>query len=132
MDTAMIATDRVASSSSTSADRNDTRSTRMVAVRYRSPASRSWSACAAARPKIRRVGSPATRSRKNPDSWDSRPHWRCTATVVYCPMRIMNTGISGSVTARITAASTSCVRIVSPTASGTTTASTSCGRYRAK
>ena len=48
------------------------------------------------------------------------------------PIKIANTGISGSVIAMITAEIQSANATLASTASGTTTASTSRGRYRAK
>ena len=87
--------------------------------------------CDFARPKTFRVGRPDTRSRKCPDSSPSVRHCRSTCDFVYMPMSTMNTGMSGRVTAMMSVESRSWPRIVSSTATGTITASTSCGRYRA-
>lgn len=90
------------------------------------------SAWALARPKTLSVGRPATTSRKWPESRDSSRHWRSIRDWVAHPMRIMKTGISGSVTTMMAADTQSSVTIRASTATGTTTASPSCGRYREK
>lgn len=74
MVTATSATDSVASSSSANDDRKAIRSVRRVACRYSEVIVRIDSAWALARPKTLRVGSPATTSRKWPDSRDSSRH----------------------------------------------------------
>ena len=123
-----MATDSVASSSSTSAERNAIRSVDMVSRRCASPVRRSPSAWALARPNTCRVGRPVTRSAK---WWASRC---CTAarfrTLVWVsqPTRTMNSGISGRVSATTTAETQSAVRMATPTTSGTVAASTSWGR----
>ena len=127
--TATSATDRVASSSSTSAERNEIRSVAIVSARWAASVRRSPSAWARARPKTCRVGRPATRSEK----WCARRVWtrhrlRVRASVVQ-PTRAMNTGISGSVSATMIADVRSAVRIATPTITGTVTASMSWGRY---
>ena len=121
-----------AASSSTSADRNATRSVPMVAFRCASETAPITCACAFARPNSFRVGSPSTTSRKCPPSVASSRHWRCVLALVCSPTRTANTGISGSVTAMTTAEIQSAAATRATTATGTTTASTSWGRYRAK
>ena len=74
MPTATSATDSVDSSSSAKDERKAIRSVRSVARRYSPVMARIDSACALARPKTFRVGSPATTSRKCPDSRDSSRH----------------------------------------------------------
>ena len=71
--TATSATERVATSSSTSAERNAIRSVFMVATRWPSAIRRTTSVCARARPNARSVGSPATMSRKCPPSSGEPP-----------------------------------------------------------
>ncbi len=75
------------------------------------------------------MGSPATTSRKCPDSTPSVDHCLAVADFVYIPTSTMNTGMRGAVSATMTAASRSWVRIATPTVSGTMTAITSCGKY---
>lgn len=72
--TATSATERVASSSRTKEDRKAIRRVRIVACRYSPVIRRMDSACALARPNTLSVGSPATTSRKCPDSRDSSRH----------------------------------------------------------
>lgn len=74
MVTATSATERVASSSSANDEMKAIRSVRMVARRYSAVMVRIDSACALARPKTFSVGSPATTSRKCPDSRDNSSH----------------------------------------------------------
>ncbi|CAM5511221.1 hypothetical protein SCALM49S_02686 [Streptomyces californicus] len=81
-----------------------------------------------ARPKTLRVGSPATTSRKCPESRDSSCHWRSIRDWVAQPIRIMKSGMSGRVTTMIAAETQSSVTIRASTATGTTTARPSCGR----
>ncbi len=108
------------------------RKTPIVDFRYSAPITRTRSPCAEARPKTFSVVIPTTTSTKWPLSRPSVDHCRSTRFWVYMPMRIMNTGISGTVQATMIAESTSWVRMTMPTDSGTMTANTSCGRYRAK
>ncbi len=122
MVTATTATLRVASSSSTSADRNEIRRVCMVSVRCRASVRRSPSACALARPKTCKVGRPAIRSAK----WLANRVWTAqrrlvTASVVQ-PTRIMNTGINGKVIAKMIADVRSALRIAADTITGTVTA----------
>ena len=124
----MIATDSEASSSSTSDDRNEIRSTPMVLARYWSPTARIVATWAFARLKIFSVGRPATTSRKCPDSTPRVAHCRSTRAWVYWPMRTMNNGMIGTVRAMMTAASRSWVAMTTVAISGTTTARTSWGR----
>ncbi len=128
MPTATSATESVASSSSAKEDRKAIRRVRSVARRYSPVMARMDAACALARPKTFSVGSPATTSRKWPDSRDSSRHWRSMRFCVAQPMRIMNSGISGSVTTMIAAEIQSPATIRASTATGTTTARPSCGR----
>lgn len=72
--TATRATDRVDSNSRAKEEMKAIRSVRMVACRYSPVMRRIDSACALARPNTLRVGSPATTSRKCPDSRDSSCH----------------------------------------------------------
>lgn len=128
MVTATRATDRVARSSRAKDDRNAIRRVRSVARRYCEVMARMDSACALARPNTFSVGSPATTSRKCPESRDSSRHWRSIRDWVAQPMRIMKSGMSGSVTTMIAAETQSSVTILARTATGTTTASPSWGR----
>ena len=101
--TATRATEMVASSSRMSEDRNATFSVAMVAVRYWSVMSRIAATWALARPKTLSVGRPATTSRKWPARrWRSRPGAPSGPWSRRRPSA-MNTGISGTVTAMITA-----------------------------
>ena len=131
-DTATIATDSVAVSSSTSEDRNARRSTRMEVSRYAAVSSSTRRRWVRARPKTRRVGSPATRSRKKPDSRPSAAICAPVRSRVDIPTRAMNTGTRGTVTATITPLGQSPASRATITASGTTQATTSWGRYREK
>ena len=88
--------------------------------------------CALARPKTFRVGSPATTSRKWCPSRLSVSHCRRVRASVALPTSTMNTGIRGRVSTIVTVATQSSVTMRASTATGTTTASTSCGRYLAK
>ncbi len=72
--TATKATERVARSSRAKEETKAIRRVRMVAWRYSPVIRRIDSACALARPNTFRVGSPATTSRKCPDSRDSSCH----------------------------------------------------------
>ncbi len=72
--TATRATESVASSSSAKEERKAIRSVRMVARRYSAVIRRIDSAWALARPNTFSVGSPATTSRKWPESRDSSSH----------------------------------------------------------
>ena len=94
-----------------------------------SPTDLAW---AFARPNTRSVGRPATTSRKWCDSRASSRHRRRVRSAVVAPTRAMNTGISGSVTMMMAAESGSATSKRTTTASGMTTASTTCGRYLAK
>ncbi|CAM5641398.1 hypothetical protein STENM36S_03326 [Streptomyces tendae] len=128
MATATSATDRVASSSSAKDDRKAIRRVRRVARRY-SPVMRLIdSAWALARPKTFSVGSPATTSRKCPDSRDSSRHWRSIRDWVAQPISIMKTGMRGRVPTMMAAETQSSVTMRASTATGTTTARPSCGR----
>ncbi len=126
--TATSATERVASSSSAKEDRKAIRRVFSVARRYCEVMLRIDSACALARPKTFRVGSPATTSRKCPESRDSSFHWRSIRDWVAHPIRIMKSGMSGRVTTMIAAETQSSVTIRASTATGTTTARPNCGR----
>ena len=126
--TATSATERVATSSSTSAERNAIRSVFMVATRCPSAIRRTTSVCARARPNARSVGNPATMSRKCPPSSESRRHCRSVAAWACQPSSAPKTGISGRVTAMITAELQSAKTTRASTASGTVTLSTSCGQ----
>ncbi len=57
---------------------------------------------------------------------------RVVIASVVQPTRAMNTGISGSVRARMIAEVRSAERIATPMISGTVTASSNCGRYLPK
>ncbi|RPK47564.1 hypothetical protein EES39_11865 [Streptomyces sp. ADI92-24] len=74
MVTATRATESVASSSRAKDDRKAIRSVRTVASRYCEVMVRMDSAWALARPKTFSVGSPATTSRKCPESRESSRH----------------------------------------------------------
>ncbi len=121
--TATSATDSVASNSSAKEERKAIRSVRRVAWRYSPVIRRMDSACALARPKTFSVGSPATTSRKCPDSRDSSRHWRSIRDWVAQPISIMKSGMSGRVPTMIAADTQSSVTIRASTATGTTTAS---------
>ena len=123
-----MATLRLASSSSTMALRKDTRSTRKVSFRYSLLTSASVAACALARRNTLRVGSPAMMSRKYPDSRASDCHCRSTSRRVYQPTRIMNTGINGTVSTRISVVRGSCVSAAPATTTGMMQARNNCGR----
>ncbi len=132
MVTATSATDSVDSNSSANEERKAIRSVRRVARRYSSVIRRMDSACAFARPNTFRVGSPATTSRKWPESRDSSRHCRAVWASVAHPISAMNRGISGRVATMIAADTQSPVTIRASTTTGTTTARPSWGRYRAK
>ena len=119
-------------SSKARADKNATRSAAMVALRCARVTSPITSAWARARPNSFRVGRPATTSRKWPPRRASNCHWRCVCARVCHPMRIPNSGISGSVTAMMTAEIQSANATRASTASGMVTPSTRRGRYLAK
>ena len=124
-----MATLNVASNSKTRADRNEIRSVVMVSARCAASVRRSPSAWARARPKTCRVGSPSTRSAKwRASRVCSEKRRRVRASVVQ-PTSAMKNGINGSVNATMTVLSRSVVSTATPTITGTTTASTSCGRY---
>ncbi len=126
--TATSATESVARSSRAKDERKAIRSVRRVACRYCEVMVRMDSAWALARPKTFSVGSPATTSRKWPESRESRRHCRSIRDWVAQPIRIMKSGMSGSVTTMIAAETQSSVTTLASTATGTTTASPSCGR----
>ena len=130
--TATRAVASAAASSRTRADRKATRSAAIVADRWSSVTFLMISAWALARPKIFSVGSPSTTSRKCPPSAASRCHWRCVRALVCKPTRTANRGMSGSVPAITSPDSQSAAVTLTSTASGTSTPSTSPGRYRAK
>jgi hypothetical protein len=88
--------------------------------------------CAAARPKILRVGNPATTSRKCPASTERVPHWRSIFRCAARPTNTMKIGMSGSVSAIVTPATRSAWSTQISTAVGTRQARTSCGKYREK
>ncbi len=128
MVTATRATESVARSSRAKEERKAIRSVRMVACRYSEVIARIDSAWALARPKTLRVGRPATTSRKWPESRESSFHCRSIRAWVYQPMRIMKSGMSGSVTTMMAAETQSSVTIRARTATGTTTARPNWGR----
>ena len=108
------------------------RSVPMVARRYSPVTSPMTSRCALARPNTFRVGSPDTTSRK---WWESTAsaRQRCPAyLLVALPTSAPNSGMSGRVAAIVSPASGSARPTRTRTATGTTVASTSCGRYLAK
>ena len=85
-----------------------------------------------ARPKTFRVGSPATTSRKcRAMSWRV-PTWAEVRSRVVEPTRAMKSGINGTVKPMISAEIQSRETTTTRITTGTTTASTSCGTYRAK
>ena len=129
--TATSAVARAADSSSTSAERNATRSVAMAADRCCSVTAAITCSWALARPNTFSVGRPCTTSRKCPHSWASSRHWRRVCALVCRPARAAKAGISGSVTAITTPEIQSTAVTVASTAAGTSTDSTSCGRYRA-
>ena len=94
----------------------------MVAVRYRSVMSRMAATWALARPKTLRVGRPATTSRKWPARRWRSFDWRSIRTLVDAPTSDMNSGISGTVTAMITAEIQSAPSTTMTTVTGTITA----------
>ena len=116
-----------AASSSTSADRNATRSADMVVARYSPVTFPITSSCTLARPKILRVGRPSTTSRKCPARVASSRHCRCVRALVCQPTSTANSGISGSVTAMMSAEIQSAAATRASTAMGTATARISCG-----
>ena len=118
--------------SSTKADKNATRSVPMVARRCSWDTSPITCACVLARPNSFSVPSPSTTSRKWPPKVTSSRHCRWVRALVCQPTKTANTGISGSVTAITTAEIQSAAATRASTATGTATASTNCGRYRAK
>ena len=130
--TATSAVAIAADSSSTRADRNATRSVRMVACRWASVTSRITAVWAWARPNSFSVGSPSTTSRKWPPSRASSCHCRSVWARVCSPISTPNTGMIGSVTAITSAEIQSASPTRISTATGTRQASTSCGRNRAK
>ena len=89
-------------------------------------------AWALARPNTFKVGSPATTSKKcRARRWRVRT-WVAVRSAVVAPTRAMNTGINGTVKAMITAEIQSRETTTTKMTSGTMTARTSWGRYRAK
>ena len=99
-----------------------------MVVRYVSVIRRRIATWASAAPYARSVGSPATtsvnRCARRPRADQRRA--RCAADMR--PTRTMNTGISGTVSATVSAATTSTANRQTTTASGTIAASASCGR----
>ena len=79
-------------------------------------------AWALARPKTLSVGSPATTSRKCPASRCSSRAWRCIRVAVEAPTSAMNSGMSGTVTAMMSADTQSAPSATTTTATGTMTA----------
>ncbi len=130
--TATMATDSVAAISSTPADRKAIRRVAMVWVRLASSVPARPFSWPRARPNTCSVGSPATRSAKWLASRFCVRNRRATCSLVVQPIRIMNTGISGMVARMIRALGQSCRAIATIITTGTTAASTSCGRYLAK
>ena len=126
--TATSAVATAAASSSTRADRKATRSVDMVAARCLSVTVPITCSCAFARPNTLSVGRPSSTSRKCPASVASSRHCRRVLAFVCQPTSTANTGMSGSVTAMMTAEIQSAAATRTSTAMGTTTASTSCGR----
>ena len=103
-----------------------------MVLRYSSLTASIRSACAAPRLKARNVGRPRTTSRKWFDRRASASHRARVFASVYRPISTMNTGISGRVASMITAEVRSMSAAHSNTAIGTSTASTTCGRYLPK
>jgi len=101
----------------------------MVSIRERCSVILSPLSWLRARPKTCRVGSPVTRSAK----WLANRFWyfnrRLTCSRVVMPINAMNSGISGSVTAMISADSPSWPATTARISSGMKAAITSCGRY---
>lgn len=128
MVTATRATESVARSSRAKEETKAIRRVRMVACRYSPVMRRIESACALARPNTFRVGSPATTSRKCPESRDSNCHWRSIRDWVAQPIITMKSGMSGRVPTMIAADTQSSVTIRASTATGTTIARPNCGR----
>ena len=126
--TAISATEMVAASSKTSAERNETLSTFIVSSVYLSPINRMRSPWDLSRPKILRVRKPCRESSKYFESVPSDFHFLLTASFVYLPIRAPNIGISGKVTMVIIAESESNRNIVKITAKGTKLAPSICGR----
>jgi hypothetical protein len=130
--TATSAVDKVAARSSTTPERNDRRRVPMVVRRYRSVTSRMVSSWAVPRLKARRVGRPRTTSRKWVSSATSARQFSRERAPAERPMSAMKTGMTGRVTSMISADWRSTTALATSTAGGTVTASTTCGRYRAK
>ena len=125
--TATSAIETVASSSSTSEDRNATRSVPSTWTRWRSLTASIAAACAFARPNTFSVGRPATTSRKWPPSRCRLRTWASMRSRVLAPTSAMNSGISGTVTTTIAAETQSRATSTASTTSGTITASATCG-----
>ena len=110
------------------AERNATRSVRMVAVRTPSVAAstsrRPWSS----RPKARSVGKPSTSWSTRPASEPSRRHWRSERRVASRPKAIIVTGTARTSTMTTTNESQSCVATQASRRTGMTAAAAACGR----
>ena len=126
--TATSATERVATSSSTSAERKAMRRVFMVASRCPSAIRCTTVTWPLARPKARSVGSPATMSRKCPPRRERRRHCRSVAAWACQPSSAPKIGISGRVSAMISAELQSAKTTRARTATGTVTLRMSCGR----
>ena len=125
--TAISATHRVASSSSTIPERKAYFSEPMVEARCLSPRLRTTFSGPFSRPRARRVGRPSTRSsicahmvRMSASSFSERP-------TVSLPTRIMNRGISGRVNRAIRALVRSSRPMVTRHSGVTVRLSSSCG-----
>ena len=127
--TAISATERVASHSSTVPDRNATRSADMVVRRWSSPSSRTFSAGPCSRPSARNVGRPAIRSSSWAESVVMVCSVRSALPLVSSPMRIMNAGMSGSVTTTMIAEVRSWNAMTTTVIGVSVTASSRAGTY---
>ena len=101
--TATSATPRVASTSSTSADRKAMRMVAMAERRCATFSSAMRAVDPAARPSARRVGSPATRSSSRDCSVDIAVSAAAERSAVASPISTMKIGMSGSATSTMSA-----------------------------
>ena len=110
------------------ADKNATRSVRMVADRTPSVAASTSRRPCDSRPKARRVGSPSTSCRTRPASEPSRRHCRSDRLFASRPKAIIVTGTASTSATTTTKDSQSCVPTQTNRMSGMTAAAAACGR----
>ncbi|CAH0326467.1 hypothetical protein SRABI128_05356 [Microbacterium sp. Bi128] len=128
MNTATTATEIVEMSSRARAERKAVRKVPMVRERYSSDMSSSAWRWAEARPRPTRTGRPLASSSMCPESRASADWASLTRSSVYRPIRIMNSGTSGTVSTITTALTQSANRMRAPSSSGMAAQFTSAGR----